>query len=358
MDNRNITSDLQFRKAEETDIERIWVIIGQAKEQMRRLNSHQWDESYPALETIDQDIKTGNGYVFCKENKVVAYGVISFDEEPVYKEIDGKWTNELPYMIVHRLAIADEMKRQGIAKRFMLEAEKVSRRKGIYNFRVDTNYDNEYMLHLIDSLGFEYTGEVCYRGNNTRKAFEKCIYPHVSSFGVPGYTIREAIYEDAEVIYNAIDKNRDDLRTWLPFVDSLKSIADEQSFLESSLKVPYEERDIVYIIEKGKSICGLIGFHFSDRANYRTEIGYWLLPEYRGKGIVTRAVHHLCLLAFFEKGFNRIQIRCAVGNAASNAIPQRLGFTQEGTERDGELLITGEYTDINVYSILKKEIAE
>ena len=107
MDNRNITSDLQFRKAEETDIERIWVIIGQAKEQMRRLNSHQWDESYPALETIDQDIKTGNGYVFCKENKVVAYGVISFDEEPVYKEIDGKWTNELPYMIVHRLAIAD-----------------------------------------------------------------------------------------------------------------------------------------------------------------------------------------------------------------------------------------------------------
>ena len=73
---------------------------------------------------------------------------------------------------------------------------------------------------------------------------------------------------------------------------------------------------------------------------------------------MTRAVHHLCLLAFFEKGFNRIQIRCAVGNAASNAIPQRLGFTQEGTERDGELLITGEYTDINVYSILKKEIAE
>ena len=279
MDNRKIASDLLFRKAEETDIERIWVIIGQAKEQMRRLNSHQWDESYPALETISQDIKIGNGYVFCKGNKVVAYGVISFDGEPVYKDIDGKWTNELPYMIVHRLAVADEMKRQGMAKRFMLEAEEVSRQKGIYNFRVDTNYDNEYMLHLIDSLGFQYTGEVRYRGNNIRKAFEKCIYPHVSSFGVPGYTIREAIYEDAGIIFDAIDKNRDDLRTWLPFVDGLKSVGDEQDFLSSSLQVPYEERDIVYMIEKGKSICGLIGFHFSDRANHRTEIGYWLLPE-------------------------------------------------------------------------------
>lgn len=356
MDNRNNTSDLLFRKAEDTDTERIWEIIGQAKEQMRRLNSHQWDENYPAPETIHQDIKTGNGYVFCKENKVVAYGVISFDGEPVYKDIDGKWSNELPYMIVHRLAIADEMKRQGMARRFMLQAEEVSRQRGIYSFRVDTNYDNEYMLHLIDSLGFNYTGEVCYRGENIRKAFEKSIRPHSSSFGVSGCTIREATYEDAAAIYEAVDKNRDDLRIWLPFVDGLNSIADEQSFLESALKVPYEERDVVYIIEKGRNICGLIGFHFSDRTNHRTEIGYWLLPEYRGKGIVTNAVRYLCQLAVCENNFNRIQIRCAVGNAASNAIPLRLGFTQEGTERDGELLIDGEYTDINVYSILKKEI--
>lgn len=350
------TSDLLFRKAADTDIERIWEIIGQAKEQMRRLNSKQWDENYPALETIMQDIKDSNGYVFCKKDRVIAYGVISFDGEPVYNDINGKWANNLPYMIVHRLAISDEMKRQGIAKRFMLQAEEVSRQKGIYSFRVDTNFDNEYMLRLIDTLGFEYTGEVYYRGNNERKAFEKSIRPHSSSFGVPGYTIREAIYEDAAAIYEAVDKHRDDLRIWLPFVDSLQSVADEQLFLESVLKVPYEERDVVYIIEKGMNVCGLIGFHFSDRENHRTEIGYWLLPEYRGKGVITRAVHYLCEWAFFEKNFNRIQIRCAVGNQPSNAIPQRLGFTLEGTERDGELLSSGKYTDIHVYSILKKDI--
>ena len=88
----------------------------------------------------------------------------------------------------------------------------------------------------------------------------------------------------------------------------------------------------------------------------RTEIGYWLLPEFRGKGVITRAVHYLCQWAFFEKDFNRIQVRCAVGNQPSNAIPQRLGFTLEGTERDGELLSSGEYTDINVYSLLRKEL--
>ena len=43
----SIPSDI-FRKAEETDIERIWQIIGQAKAQMQRLGSQQWDENYPA----------------------------------------------------------------------------------------------------------------------------------------------------------------------------------------------------------------------------------------------------------------------------------------------------------------------
>ena len=345
-----------FRKAEKTDIERIWQIIGQAKAQMQRLGSQQWDESYPAIEHIHQDIQDGNGYVICREDRVVAYGVISFDGEPVYKEIEGKWSNDLPYVIVHRLAIADEMKRQGMAKQFMLQAEEVSRKKGVYNFRVDTKYDNTYMLRLIDTLGFRYCGEVYYRNNSARKAFEKTIRPHSHPIGISGYTIREATLMDAVPIFEAIDKDREDLRIWLPFVDSLKSAVDEERFLQSVLAVPYEQRDPVYILEQGESICGLAGFHFSDAPNHRTEIGYWLLPAYRGKGIITHAVRYLCQWAVCKRNINRIQIRCAVENHPSNAIPKRLGFTLEGTERDGELLVSGEYVDTNVYSILKKEV--
>lgn len=344
-----------FRKAGLSDLERIWEIIGQAKAQMRRLNSKQWDENYPAIETIRQDILWGNGFVCCMENKVVAYGALSFDGEPVYKEINGSWSNPLPYLLVHRLAVADEMKHRGLAKYFMEQAEKVSMGKGIYNFRIDTNYDNQYMLRLIASMGFRYSGEVVYRENNTRKAFEKRILPPSSPLEIEGYTLREAVYEDSGAIYKAIDENRDDLRTWLPFVDALQSVADEQSFLESVLAVPYEKRDPVFILQKGTVVCGLTGFHFSDAPNHRTEIGYWLLPDHRGQGVVSAAVRYLCKWAFQERDMHRIQIRCATGNEASNAIPRRLGFTFEGTERDGELLASGHYTDIHVYSLLKED---
>jgi len=74
------------------------------------------------------------------------------------------------------LAVADEMKHQGIAKKFMLHAEELSRSKGIQHFRVDTKYDNRYMLRLIDSLAFIYRGNVFYRGyTEERMAFEKCL---------------------------------------------------------------------------------------------------------------------------------------------------------------------------------------
>lgn len=356
MNNFNNLLNIDFRKAEETDFEQIWQIIGQAKAQMHRLNSCQWDEHYPATDNIHQDIESGDGYVFCSNNRILAYGIISFDGEVAYQDIQGAWRNSLPYVIVHRLAIADEMKQQGMAKRFMLQAEEVSRQKGIYNFRVDTNFDNTYMLRLINSLGFSYSGEVCYRGGKIRKAYEKSIRPHSYPLPIQGFSIREAIYEDAAAIYLAIDLERNDLSIWLPFVDNLKSVADEQAFLQSAQSAPYPQRDVVFIIEKGTEICGLAGFHFSDLNNHRTEIGYWLLPQYRGQGIVTEAVRYLCQWAFAERNINRIQIRCATSNQASNAIPLRLGFTFEGTEREGELLSSGEYVDIRVYSILKKDI--
>ena len=73
---------------------------------------------------------------------------------------------------------------------------------------------------------------------------------------------------------------------------------------------------------------------------------------------MTKCVRHLCRIAVEERGMNRIQIRCAVGNIPSNAVPKRLGFTLEGTEREGELLTSGEYVNVNVYSILKKEIEQ
>jgi N-acetylglutamate synthase-like GNAT family acetyltransferase len=165
---------ITFRKAKATDAQRIWQIILQAKEQIRLLNSRQWQDGYPAMENIVADIENGYGYVLCRNRDVIAYGAIIFDGEPAYDNIDGRWLTHLPYVVVHRLAVADEMKNRGIATLFMRKVEELCRQKGIQSFRVDTNFDNVYMQKILFALDFTYCGEIFY-DQNPRRAYEKRI---------------------------------------------------------------------------------------------------------------------------------------------------------------------------------------
>ncbi len=347
--------NLTFRMACIKDISAIWEIMHQAKAHMKNYGSRQWDDDYPAFSTIEDDIERNEGYVICKDQEIVIYGVISFAGEPVYDQIDDKWPNKLPYLTIHRLAVNDKFKQQGFAQRFFQLAEKEALKSGITNFRIDTNFDNAFMLHLIDKMGFHFAGEVVYRGTETRRAFWKTIIPKPYSFGCEGYTLREITYEDAKPIFQGLNKYRDDMRQWLPFVDNMQKLSDEQAVVESFLMPKYAIRNLTYVIEHGGIFCGMIGMSGLDLINDRLEIGYWLLPPYRGKGIMTAATKALCKWIFKHRPINRIQIKCSVDNHASNAIPKRIGFKFEGTEREGQLLASGKYTDINVYSLLKKD---
>jgi ribosomal-protein-serine acetyltransferase len=66
---------------------------------------------------------------------------------------------------------------------------------------------------------------------------------------------------------------------------------------------------------------------------------------------MTRAVKALIDHAFGELGLHRVEIRAAAENRRSRAIPERLGFEQEGILREAERV--GErYQDLVVYGLL------
>ena len=161
-----------LRTATTTDLPRMGEMILQAKAQMYRENKQQWDESYPLPVHLQADIDKGYAYVLENEGKVIAYGAIVFDGEPAYNHIDGNWLSEQPYVVLHRLAVADEVKRQGVAVRFFQEIIALALSKNIHSFKVDTNYDNFYMHKVLDKCGFTYCGIIHYpRGD--RWGYEK-----------------------------------------------------------------------------------------------------------------------------------------------------------------------------------------
>ncbi|MEG1400767.1 GNAT family protein [Bacteroides sp.] len=164
-------------------------------------------------------------------------------------------------------------------------------------------------------------------------------------------SLRPLQADDANDMYDTIDAQREYLGRWLPFVAGTTLISVNQAFVDSAV----DADDKTYTIRKGDKFVGLIGFKATDKANRKTEIGYWLSEEHQGQGIMTRAVEVLCKCAFEKLEINRVQIKCAVGNNPSSNIPKRLGFKFEGLERAGELFPNDDFADIEVYSRLKNE---
>lgn len=73
------------------------------------------------------------------------------------------------------------------------------------------------------------------------------------------------------------------------------------------------------------------------------ELGYWLTPGGRGRGLATRAVLLLARWAFDDLQLARVQLMTFLDNEASQRVAERAGFTREGVlrawaEHGGELV--------------------
>lgn len=66
----------------------------------------------------------------------------------------------------------------------------------------------------------------------------------------------------------------------------------------------------------------------------RGEIGYWLRQDATGAGLATEAAEAILQLADSLPALAHVEIRCDARNAASAAIPRRLGFTLASTVDD------------------------
>jgi len=157
--------------------------------------------------------------------------------------------------------------------------------------------------------------------------------------------------DDVQAIFNTINTERAYLRKWLPFVDSTLQQSDTFAYIQKVI----EEDQILYTIWDEGRFVGLIGFNNLDTVSKKAEIGYWISETAQGKGIVSMSVKELLQYAFDDLELNKIWIKVAVNNERSRKIPERLGFTLEGIEREGELLIESKFTDLAIYGLLKSE---
>ena len=90
---------------------------------------------------------------------------------------------------------------------------------------------------------------------------------------------------------------------------------------------------LLAVEDTSDSLLGAVGLSI-DRRDDSAEVGYWVVPDARGRGVATRATRLVLRFGLAHLDVAYVMLHSAVVNPASNAVARSLGFTLEGTSRD------------------------
>lgn len=169
---------MKLFKSKQNDIKEIYEIIKSGVKHQKKNDIEQWSFDSPWLKTIENDINNSNSYNLkdSKTDKIIAIFTLIKGIDPTYINIyEGKWKYDDEYIAVHRVAISDEFRGNGLAKIVFKEIEEVCRDKKVSIIRIDTHKDNIMMRKAIEGANFEYAGIITAANGTDRVAYEKKI---------------------------------------------------------------------------------------------------------------------------------------------------------------------------------------
>ena len=148
---------------------------------------------------------------------------------------------------------------------------------------------------------------------------------------------------DGKVVHEAIEASLNELRPWMLFANYERDEADtELGVREAHAKFITRDDLRLYIFLKDTmQFIGSSGLHNPNWNVPSFEIGYWIDSRFSGKGYMTEAVRGITDYAFEHLNARRIEIRCDRINRRSIAIPERLGYTFEGSLRNHDISVDG-----------------
>lgn len=175
-------------------------------------------------------------------------------------------------------------------------------------------------------------------------------YTYPKELRVDELHIRAPVEADVEAIAPAFRDPAIGGEAGLPpwDADMLRTVMREQlpQMIERGLLSPY----VIVDTRTGEQLGGLTLHHF-DPMRDAVEVGYWLFPAARGRGVATRSVEAAATHAF-ANGIVRVEAHVRLGNVASERVVERAGFVREGVKRRFLRRGNGELHDATLFARL------
>jgi RimJ/RimL family protein N-acetyltransferase len=144
--------------------------------------------------------------------------------------------------------------------------------------------------------------------------------------------LREPVARDLDAVVAAC---RDPMVQRYTRVPTPYEEADGRAFIGGAAgrRVLGQSLELVIADRADDRLLGMIGIIADRHDALRAEIGYWVAPESRGRGVATRALALLSRWCVTDGGFERLDLQAAISNVASLRVAERCGFVREGVMR-------------------------
>ena len=166
-----------YRKATLEDLPQVMEAVEDSREVLRLQGNGQWQDGYPNKDDFVNDIKNGRLFVTYDNdpNEVIGVCALTYREEDYHHLYEGEWLTDLPYMVMHRVAIKKKYKGKGLGKKLFEVFIEQAKLEGYKSLRIDTHEGNAIMRHIITSFGFVYCGKAILTPDKDRMVFEKVL---------------------------------------------------------------------------------------------------------------------------------------------------------------------------------------
>ncbi|MCI8512829.1 MAG: GNAT family N-acetyltransferase [Lachnospiraceae bacterium] len=149
-------------------------IIDEGRQFQREQGFIQWTKEYPNIDIIRKDVAADIGYVLIADGIIAGYMCIDFSGEPAYADIEGKWSSEQRYAVVHRMAFGGKFRGIGLVDTDFSLIEKLCLDNDISYIRADTDFPNKRMQHILSKNGFTQCGITSFQGSG-KLAYDKLL---------------------------------------------------------------------------------------------------------------------------------------------------------------------------------------
>ena len=166
--------------------------------------------------------------------------------------------------------------------------------------------------------------------------------------------LRTYTTDDAAALFTAVNNDRMHLSQWLDWVKATTRPEHSLQFIQQSIHQLETQEALPLGIFFENEIIGGIGMHQWDHNLKKAQIGYWIIKEKEGQGIMTACINSFVGFLFGKVGLNKLEIHFIPTNKRSARIAERLGAKVEGVLRQSYMQ-NGLIEDLVITGLLKSE---